>query len=128
MPIFTKDQFAKTTALQAGTKGLRGVVNEVKAFSKSPQSVSIFLSHCHDDKNIVEQVVTFLRTLNATIYIDWMDQTLPEKTNGNTATAIKSKILLSNKFIFLATNASMASKWCNWEIGIGDAYKLHADN
>jgi hypothetical protein len=29
--------------------------------------------------------------------------------------------------VLLAINAAVISKWCNWEVGIGDAYKLHSD-
>jgi len=128
MPIFTREQFAKTTEQRMGSKGFKDIVNEVKAQSKYAQSTSIFLSHCHEDKNIVEQVVAFLRTLNATIYVDWMDETMPERTSGETATKIKSRIKSNDKFILLATNFAIASKWCNWEIGIADALKLGSDN
>ena len=52
---------------------------------------------------------------------------MPEKTNSITASKIKYKILSNDKFILLATNAAVISKWCNWEVGIGDTYKLHSD-
>jgi len=52
---------------------------------------------------------------------------MPEKPNGITAAKIKSKILENDKFLFLATDSAVISKWCNWEVGIGDAYKLHYD-
>ena len=37
------------------------------------------------------------------------------------------KIERYDKFIFIATDAAMASRWCNWEIGYGDAYKYSQD-
>ena len=30
----------------------------------------------------------------------------------------------NDKFVLLATNSAITSKWCNWEVGIGDIYKL----
>lgn len=128
MAIFTKTQFTniaqtKTTSV----KNFKSFVNEARLFSKSNATTSIFLSHSHNDKDLIEQAITFFRTLNITVYVDWMDETMPEKTNGVTASKIKSKILLNDKFILLATDAALVSKWCNWEIGIGDAYKLHSD-
>lgn len=30
---------------------------------------------------------------------------------------------MNDKFLFLATENSIKSKWCNWEIGYGDAEK-----
>jgi len=32
-------------------------------------------------------------------------------------------IHLHHKFILLATEAAINSKWCNWELGLGDAAK-----
>ena len=32
-----------------------------------------------------------------------------------------------DKFVFLASDAALASRWCNWEIGFGDAHKYDTD-
>lgn len=37
---------------------------------------------------------------------------------------IKWQIYKNDKFVLLATNNAISSKWCNWEVGIGDTYKL----
>jgi len=124
MAIFTRSQFATIAQSKAGTKGLKGFVNESKLFSRTSQSTSIFLSHSHTDKDVVEQAVTFFRTLGINIYVDWADETMPEKPNGETAQKIKGQIVINDKFILLATNSAVASKWWNWEVGIGDTYKL----
>jgi hypothetical protein len=39
-------------------------------------------------------------------------------------TQIKGQITLNEKFILLASNNGIASKWCNWEIGYADPFKL----
>jgi hypothetical protein len=128
MAIFTKTEFSKlATSRRPSYKSVRSVVNEARGSLKSNSTTSIFLSHSHSDKILIEEAISFFRTLNITIYVDWMDETMPEKPNGITAAKIKSKILSNDKFILLATDAAIISKWCNWEIGIGDAYKLHND-
>lgn len=128
MAIFTRAQFTNIAQSKTSSiKSFTGFVNEARSFSKSNATISIFLSHSHNDKDLIQQAITFFRTLNITVYVDWMDDTMPEKTSGATASLIKSKILLNDKFILLATDAAIISKWCNWEIGIGDAYKLHND-
>lgn len=49
----------------------------------------------------------------------------PERTNGITAQKIKNQIIsLNDKFILLATNNALTSRWCNWEVGIADPFKL----
>ena len=59
----------------------------------------------------------------------WIGLTLlmQHPTDRNTAEALKRKIERYDKFIFIATDAAIASKWCNWEIGYGDAHKYSQD-
>ncbi|MNS30524.1 hypothetical protein D3C72_625590 [compost metagenome] len=125
MAIFTKQQFESIARSKAGYSGLRGIVNETRTFSKSTAITSIFLSHSHTDRAIVEQAKVFFENLGISIYVDWADETMPERANGVTASRIKSKIHSNDKFVLLATNAAVVSKWCNWEVGIGDTYKLY---
>lgn len=124
MSILTKSQFATIAQSQAGYKGLRGMINENRQASRATQLTSVFLSHSHTDKDVVEQAVSFFRTLGITVYVDWADETMPEKPTGETAKKIKNQIVLNDKFVLLATNNAVSSKWCNWEVGIGDTYKL----
>lgn len=51
-----------------------------------------------------------------------------ETPNGETASRIKGKIETCDKFILLATDAAIQSKWCNWELGYGDAQKFKIGN
>jgi len=123
MAIFTKQQFENIASSKAGYKDFQVYVNEARQYSRSSYTTSIFLSHAHNDKAIVKQAVTFFRTLGIEVYVDWMDKTMPESPNGETAIRIKTKIQENDKFVLLATNSAVISKWCNWEVGIGDTYK-----
>lgn len=91
--------------------------------SRDKYDSSVFLSHSHLDSEYVKDIVAILRSMGVNCYVDWMDDSMPEKTSGITAAKIKEKIKSNDKFVFLATNNSIASKWCNWEIGYGDAQK-----
>lgn len=125
MAILTRGQFASIAQTKAGTRGLRGIVNESRMFLKTTSITSIFLSHSHTDKDVIEQAKIFFENLGISIYVDWADQTMPESTNGVTAQKIKNQIITGNdKFILLATNNAVSSKWCNWEVGIADPFKL----
>jgi hypothetical protein len=57
------------------------------------------------------------------VYIDWLDQELPDQPDKNTAIRIRDKISSHRWFLFLATASSVASRWCPWEIGYADAIK-----
>ena len=85
--------------------------------------VTVFLSHNHRDKDVLENVIGELKSLGVNVYVDWNDEFMPYVTSGETARRIKEKIRNSKKFILIATEAAIASKWCNWELGYGDAYK-----
>lgn len=130
MAIFTKEKFtdiAEKRALGRG-KNLYSVLNEAKLEFKAVSKTGIFLSHSHKDQNLIKEAVAFFKGIDITVYIDWLDESMPEKTNGETALKIKSRIKSNDKFILLATNDAIMSKWCNWELGIGDSFKLPEDN
>ena len=52
---------------------------------------------------------------------------MPKETSAETAKNIKERIKQCDKFILLATNGAIESKWCNWELGYGDAQKYETE-
>jgi len=86
-------------------------------------NLSIFLSHSHRDKNLVEGLIVYFETLGITIYVDWNDTQMPRITNRATAERIKTNIRDLNLFIVLATRNALASKWVPWEVGVADQIK-----
>lgn len=125
MAIFTKQEFQTIAYNKARNNGI--TLNESRVFSESKSKTSIFLSHSHHDRELISQAKTFFENLGISIYVDWADKTMPEKTSGLTATKIKSQINKNDKFVLLATDNAIVSKWCNWEVGIGDICKLSHD-
>jgi hypothetical protein len=102
----------------------------VMTFNKNKKEefeTSVFLSHSHKDKEFVEYLFVVLRSLNIKVYVDWLDNELTFPPSGKTADKIKKMIKENRKFILLATNDAIVSKWCNWELGFGDAEK-YIDN
>lgn len=85
----------------------------------------VFLSHKHSDLEELKDLIGLFETeYDVDVYIDSMDKAMPSKTSGETATRIKKVIQKCDKFILLATNDAVSSKWCNWELGFGDAQKF----
>ena len=92
------------------------------------KKTTVFISHKHDDLDDLRGILGFLQqNYGVKVYIDSQDPTMPPKTSAETAKNIKKRIDQCDKFIFLATNGAIESKWCNWELGYGDAkkYKDH---
>lgn len=105
---------------------LNDSLNESRSFDSryaSKVKPTVFLSHKHDDLSEVKGVFGMLQKHGAKIYIDSMDNRMPNQTSGETALRIKEMIKFCDKFILLATNNAIESYWCNWELGIGDTHK-----
>lgn len=85
--------------------------------------VTVFLSHKHDEVEVLENAISLLKKCGVDVYVDWMDEGMPKQTSGLTAIKLKEKINTCRKFVFLGTEGAIASKWCNWELGLGDSKK-----
>lgn len=97
-------------------------------YSKN-NKITVFISHKHDDLNDLAALIDFLETrYNVESYIDSDDPQMPQTPNEETAKQIKHKIKSCNKFLLLATDKAIQSKWCNWELGFGDAQKFEKNN
>lgn len=97
----------------------------------SASGITVFISHKHSDlqsigdMNDLKGLLDYLKNVyNVIPYIDSMDKRMPKETCAETAERIKYVIDACDKFILLATNKALASKWCNWEVGIADKKKL----
>ena len=83
---------------------------------------TVFISHKHDELEDLKGILGFLEmNYDVKVYIDSQDPQMPKRTSAQTARNIKNRISQCDKFIFLATNGAIESKWCNWELGYGDA-------
>ena len=84
-----------------------------------------FLSHSHKDAQLAKGLQVRLRQLGWDVYIDWEDSSMPDRPNSITADRIRRKIVQLDLFLFLATQNSMASRWCPWELGYADGKKMN---
>lgn len=79
----------------------------------------------HDDLDDLKGLLGFLeQEYGVKVYIDSRDPSMPKITSAQTALNIRERIKGCDKFILLATNGAIKSKWCNWELGYGDAQKF----
>jgi hypothetical protein len=125
MAIISKARLTMVTETKLGYRSFSNTLNEAKNESRFSASTTVFLSHSHDDleKDLVNKAIVFLRSVGVRVYIDSNDSSMPPFTNAETAKKIKQEIKNNKKFVLLATNNSISSKWCNWELGFGDAEK-----
>lgn len=91
--------------------------------SSTQAKISIFLSHSHKDRQMVEGLISRLAELGITIYVDWNDSTMPRITSRETAAKIKRRMDQCDLFAVLATRNAIESKWVPWETGVADQLK-----
>lgn len=102
----------------------RSTINEYSLYTRK---TTVFISHKHDELQDLKGVLGFLqKQYDVKVYIDSQDPSMPKITTATTAANLKARIKKCDKFILLATNAAIDSKWCNWELGYGDAQKFKA--
>ena len=98
------------------------ITESIEHFSKRASSgIMAFLCHSHLDSKLAEGVQKLFVAKGVDIYIDWQDAEMPPVPNIETAQNIKHRIRSSQLFFFLATENSVKSRWCPWEIGIADS-------
>jgi hypothetical protein len=128
MSIISRARLSSLTEIKLGPQQFSATLSEARNQAKSLARVTIFLSHSHSDadKADVQKVSVLLRRVAGSIYIDRNDSGLPVTTGAETAARLKNKIKECRKFILLASDNAINSKWCNWELGFGDAQKYLA--
>lgn len=122
--IFKQGEFRPYARLNLDSA--RGKITKSYQYGKC--ETTVFISHKHDDLEDLKGVLGMLESrYGVEAYIDSRDPSMPLVTSAITAANIKERISSCDKFIFLATNGAIESKWCNWELGYGDAkkYKDH---
>jgi hypothetical protein len=110
---------------QIRSAGYRSVGQTYRSLNeaKSVGQRTAFLCHSHKDADLVKGIIQLLNDNGWSIYVDWMDASMPATPNRVTASKIKDRIVACDWLLFLATFNSMGSRWCPWEIGYADGKK-----
>ena len=125
MGIISKARLTQLTEIKLSRATFSETIKEAKNENRYLATTTVFLSHSHEDldNEYVNKAIVFLRTRGIRIYIDSNDSSMPPFTNAETAKKIKEAIKQNRKFVLLATNKAINSKWCNWELGFCDPHK-----
>lgn len=91
--------------------------------SKAAGQRVAFLCHSHKDEALALGLQALLRERGFHLYIDWQDAEMPATPSAETAARLRLRIRQCHLFLFLATQNSMNSRWCPWEIGFADGVK-----
>ena len=89
------------------------------------QSFDIFLSHSHEDSDIILGVVEILKLLGYATYVDWIEDRHLDRSKVTPAHAdlLRKRMKQSSFMLYVTTSNSTSSKWMPWELGYFDGYK-----
>lgn len=71
------------------TGGYATVNSSVRMFSESTSRTSVFLSHKHSDRDLLLRIKRLLESSGISVYIDWLDESMPKETRGETGSILK---------------------------------------
>ena len=77
---------------RSDTRYFSAVINEsrqARVSDSAREGVTVFLSHKHDEVEVLENVISLLKRCGVNVYVDWMDEGMPKTTSGMTAIKLK---------------------------------------
>lgn len=120
----TNDISAYNATMQAANERALFESHNISRKSASDSTKkSVFLSHSSADRAALPAVIQLLESLGVNVYIDKIDQSLPQQTSPETGRKLKERIHQCDKFIVLVSEHSKDSRWIPWELGIADENK-----
>lgn len=99
--------------------------NYEKRFFETNKMYDIFISHSYLDKTEIEALYYIFEECGYTVFIDWKQEELQDRSEVSKEVANKLKKYMANCrcLLYVSTKNSSNSKWCPWELGYVDGLK-----
>lgn len=128
MPYLTKSlvqALARSRVATSRVAFASTVLKEQARASSTHHPYDIFLSHAHEDADIVLGVLEALTILGYSVYVDWVvDQHLDRsKVTPEHADLLRKRLKQSRFLLYTTTANSASSTWMPWELGYFDGHK-----
>ena len=87
-------------------------------------SFDVFLSHAVLDSELVLGVKTVLERRGQSVYVDWLNDPLLDRSKVTPATAdrLRKRMRQCKSMIYVYTRNATDSRWMPWELGYFDAF------
>lgn len=95
--------------------------NQAMARQRSDR-YDLFISHSYLDKPLIYTLVHLFNNAGYAVYVDWIEDPQLDRSHvtSTTAEAVKMRVQQSRGLAYIATGNTAKSKWCPWELGLGD--------
>jgi hypothetical protein len=102
------------------------LTEEARGFSAGRQ-YDIFLSHSHDDAELILGVKKLIEDLGLTVYVDWIEDAKLDRTKvtRQTGTLLRARMRSCSSLIYVHSANSSDSVWMPWELGYFDGFRPH---
>lgn len=112
---------ARTIAVASKTSS--SILREARNSTRN--TFDIFLSHSRLDSEQILGVKVILESLGKTVYVDWVDDPLMDRSavTARTAETLRNRMRQCRALFYLHSENATLSKWMPWELGYFDGFK-----
>jgi hypothetical protein len=117
--------FRESQSRQTLRKSARDVLRESADSFYDGKKYAVFLSHCHEDAEVIAGVKYMLEKTGVSVYVDRIDepQLNPDNVTPATADKLRVRMRACASMLFATSKASPNSKWMPWELGYFDGLR-----
>jgi hypothetical protein len=83
----------------------------------------IFLSHAHEDAEVIAGAKAILEGEGLKVYVYWIDDNTTGPVTVATAANLRNRMSHCSSLIYASSQSSPTSKWMPWELGYFDGRK-----
>jgi len=129
MAFITKSEalaaFRESQGRQTVRKSARDVLRESADSFYDGKKYAVFLSHCHEDAEMIAGVKYMLEKAGISVYVDRIDDPQLDPSGVTPATADKLRVRMRScaSMLFATSKSSPNSKWMPWELGYFDGLR-----
>jgi hypothetical protein len=90
------------------------------AAAPATASYDIFLSHAHEDAELIGGAKEILEAEGLTVYVYWIEDNANAPVTAATAANLRNRMNHCASMIYASSQSSPTSKWMPWELGYFD--------
>jgi len=117
--------FRSAQARQPLRKSARQILSESADRFDREKKYDVFVSHCHEDAEVVAGIKFFLEKHGVSVYVDRFEDPLldPSAVTPATAATLRERMHACASMLFATSETSSDSKWMPWELGYFDGLR-----
>lgn len=125
MPYVTAAQAVSASRASYSTRGLAESHITKSAAAPMTTTYDIFLSHAHEDAEVITGLKILIEREGLSVYVDWIEDPTADRSliTARTANMLRERMKHCKFLLFASSKASSTSKWMPWEIGYFDGLR-----